>query len=50
MVDKRINNSDKSDSVDVSRTSRSHEQDGRHAYARKKTQPLCPVLYLLTLR
>ena len=46
MVDKRINNSDKSYSVDACTDSRSHDQDGCHAHIWLKPQPLCPATVL----
>ena len=43
MAEKRIHNPDKSSSADVSRVSRSHEQDGHHTHIWKNSQLLCPV-------
>ena len=47
MAEKRIHNPDKSSSADVSRVSRSHDQDGHHTHIWKKTQLLCPVTVLV---
>ena len=46
MADKSINNSDKSYSVDVSRVTRSHDQEGRHAHiwqTLQKSSSVVPV-------
>ena len=47
MADRRIHNPDKSYSADVSRVSRSHDQDGHHTHIWYKPQILCPVTVLV---
>ena len=51
MAEKRIHNPDKSSSADVSRVSRSRDQDGHHTHHThiygKKPQLLCPVTVLV---
>ena len=47
MADKRIHSPDKSYSADVSRVSRSYDQDGHHTHIRLKPQLLCPVTVLV---
>ena len=47
MAEKRIHNPDESSSADVSRVSRSRDQDGHHTIYGKKPQLLCPVTVLV---
>ena len=47
MAEKRIQNPDKSSSADVSRVSRSHDQDGHYTHIWENSQLLCPVTVLV---
>ena len=47
MAEKRIHNPDKSSSANVSRVSRSHDQDGHHTHIWYKPQLLCLVTVIV---